>query len=369
MGDVGSSADAPETLSTIASASLPSKPRSHWAVTVLQAEEQFDQGPIWAWEQFALPATPDVGGVASATVTKAALYRGEVTRAALVAVLAALDRIIAASVQRATEDLSQNEPEASPEMPSIPTSNTFGESQTIPSMEPLDPRFPVDLQPPEHAAKLSVTLKATFLGLETRHRPLLRPADRAQACDPRVHSAVACAATVRAGDSQPGVLVRWLDPRDSPSQGVQGRNVFVYGAWVEENRLPHWCDDAPVGKIVATRDGAVLIKTHDHGRQGGYGLWITHVRVPLAKGVTGGLNPKLPSVDGLRSAGLGAALQTAKEWNICGKVAFGQDKRASERGPKIDLGWEKRSGTWQQTWVEFEELRDGGKAAYVYFDY
>ncbi|KDN36731.1 hypothetical protein RSAG8_10660, partial [Rhizoctonia solani AG-8 WAC10335] len=26
-------------------------------------------------------------------------------------------------------------------------------------------------------------------------------------------------------------------------------------------------------------------------------------------------------------------------------------------------------GTWQQTWVEFEELRDGGKAAYVYFDY
>ncbi|KAG8747732.1 hypothetical protein FRC10_011861 [Ceratobasidium sp. 414] len=342
MGDAGSSASAPETLAAIAAEPLPAKSRSHWAVTVLQAEEEFDRGPVWAWEQFALPA-----------VTKAALYRGEVTRAALVAVLAALDRIVLASVQRATQELS-SVPESTSELPSIPT---FGET-----MEPLNTRFPVDLTPPVDAAKLSVTLKAPFLGLGTHSRPLLRPAERAQACDPRVHSAAACAAVIRAGDSQPGVLVRWLDPRDSAPQGVQGRNVFVYGAWVEENRLPHWCDDVPVGRVVATRDGAVLVKTAEHGRLGGYGLWITHVRIPLVKGAAGGLNPKLPATDGLRSAGLGAALQSAREWSICGKV---QGKREA----KIELGWEKRSGTWQQTWVEFEELRDGGKAAYVYFDY
>ncbi|QRW10703.1 enoyl-CoA hydratase/isomerase family protein [Ceratobasidium sp. AG-Ba] len=363
MGDVGSSTNASDTLSALGP-TLPTKPRSHWAVTVLQAEEEFDQGPIWAWEQFTLPAVQEVNGSAHATSTKAALYRGQVTRAALVGVLAALDRIEAASLQRTAQELSNDAPEPNSELPSIP-------SEPV-AIEPLVPRFPVDLQPPAHAATLSVSLGAPFLGLQTQHRPLLRPAERAQACDPRTHSAVQCATVVRAGDSQPGVLVRWLDPRDAPSQGVQGRNMFIYGAWVEENRLPSWCDNVPVGRIVATRDGAVLIKSTEHGRLGGYGLWITHVRLPLAKGVTGGLNPKLPAVDGLRSAGLGAALENAREWNVCGKtvpVVVEQDKRSSAPATKVELGWEKRPGTWQQTWVEFEELRDGGKAAYVYFDY
>ncbi|CUA71068.1 hypothetical protein RSOLAG22IIIB_04462 [Rhizoctonia solani] len=338
MGDTGSSTSAPETLARVASAPLPAKPRSHWAVTVLQAEEEFDKGPVWAWEQFELPQTPEVDGVACATITKAGLYRAQVTRGALVAVLAALERIQAAGAQRAAQALNTK-------------------SAT---------KFPVDLLPPQEA-KFSVTLKAPFLGNETHTRPLLRPAERAQACDPRIHSAIACAAVVRAGDSQPGVLVRWLDPRDSAT--VQGKNLFIYNAFVEENRLPSWCDLVPVGKIAATRDGAVLIKTPDHGRAGGYGLWITHVRAPLAKGVSGALNPKLPAVDGLRSAGLGAAVQNAREWNVCGKIMHKQDKRSSEPGVKTELGWEKRPGTWQQTWVEFEELRDGGKAAYVYFDY
>ncbi|KAG8715807.1 hypothetical protein FRC11_014802 [Ceratobasidium sp. 423] len=339
MGDTGSSPSAPETLARVASAPLPSKPRSHWAVTVLQAEEEFDKGPVWAWEQFELPQTLEVDGVAHATVTKAGLYRAQVTRAALVAVLAALERIQAAGTERAAKDLNA---------------------------ETANPKYPTDLSPPE-VAKFSVTLKAPFLGSETHTRPLLRPAERAQACDPRKHSAVACAAVVRAGDSQPGVLVRWLDPRDSST--VQGKNLFIYNAFVEENRLPNWCDEVPVGKIAATRDGAVLIKTADHGRLGGYGLWITHVRAPLAKGVTGALNPKLPAVDGLRSAGLGAAVQNVREWNVCGKVVLEQDRRNNESAVKTEIGWVKRPGTWQQTWVEFEELRDGGKAAYVYFDY
>ncbi len=52
-----------------------------WGVTVLQADAELDAGPIWAAESFALPAEP---------VTKSGLYRGEVTEAAVKAVLAAV---------------------------------------------------------------------------------------------------------------------------------------------------------------------------------------------------------------------------------------------------------------------------------------
>ncbi len=55
-----------------------------WGVTVLQADAEMDAGPIWAAESFALPAEP---------VTKSGLYRGEVTEAAVRAVLAAVARV------------------------------------------------------------------------------------------------------------------------------------------------------------------------------------------------------------------------------------------------------------------------------------
>ncbi|HEY6897508.1 MAG TPA: formyltransferase family protein, partial [Rhodocyclaceae bacterium] len=55
---------------------------AEWGVTVLQAEAEMDAGPIWATEPFKLrPAT------------KASLYRNEVTEAACLAVLTALERI------------------------------------------------------------------------------------------------------------------------------------------------------------------------------------------------------------------------------------------------------------------------------------
>ncbi len=55
--------------------------RSDWGVTVLQAEAEFDTGPVWAAETFAMRAA-----------TKSSIYRREVTDAAVRAVATALDR-------------------------------------------------------------------------------------------------------------------------------------------------------------------------------------------------------------------------------------------------------------------------------------
>jgi len=54
---------------------------SEWGVTVLQAEAEMDAGPVWASESFPMR-----------TGTKSSLYRGEVTEAAVAAVLTAIER-------------------------------------------------------------------------------------------------------------------------------------------------------------------------------------------------------------------------------------------------------------------------------------
>ena len=54
---------------------------TEWGVTVLQAEGQMDAGPVWASETFPMRAG-----------TKSSLYRGEVTEAAVRAVLSAIER-------------------------------------------------------------------------------------------------------------------------------------------------------------------------------------------------------------------------------------------------------------------------------------
>jgi putative two-component system hydrogenase maturation factor HypX/HoxX len=53
-----------------------------WGVTVLQANADFDAGPVWAHAEFAMRAAP-----------KGSLYRSEVTQAAVAAVLRALERL------------------------------------------------------------------------------------------------------------------------------------------------------------------------------------------------------------------------------------------------------------------------------------
>jgi len=61
-----------------------------WGVTILEAAEDFDAGPIWASYEFALDSDPP---------TKSSLYRGPVTEAALCGVLEAIDRIERGEVQ------------------------------------------------------------------------------------------------------------------------------------------------------------------------------------------------------------------------------------------------------------------------------
>ena len=55
-----------------------------WGVTILEATDEFDAGPIWASHEFALGADPPA---------KSSLYRGQVTEAALRGVLEAVARI------------------------------------------------------------------------------------------------------------------------------------------------------------------------------------------------------------------------------------------------------------------------------------
>src|SRR5271166_5011932 len=59
---------------------------SHWGVTVLQAQAEFDSGPVWGSAEFAMR-----------NASKSSLYRHEVTEAALIAVRGALARIAAGS--------------------------------------------------------------------------------------------------------------------------------------------------------------------------------------------------------------------------------------------------------------------------------
>ncbi len=55
-----------------------------WGVSILEAADEFDAGPIWAAQEFALEENPPA---------KSSLYRGQVTEAAVRGVLEAIDRI------------------------------------------------------------------------------------------------------------------------------------------------------------------------------------------------------------------------------------------------------------------------------------
>ncbi len=62
---------------------------TQWGVTVLQASAELDAGAVWAWEPFAVRSG----------CTKSSVYRREVTQAAAVAVLRALQRVVPGSLQ------------------------------------------------------------------------------------------------------------------------------------------------------------------------------------------------------------------------------------------------------------------------------
>ncbi|KAN0063413.1 hypothetical protein ACQY0O_004579 [Thecaphora frezii] len=317
FGDTGEEAASDDQLAAIdachSDSQAPTRMRSHWGVTVLQAIEALDAGPIWAFDQFALDDE-------TRRMTKSDLYRGPVTRCAVSGVLAAIDRIEAAAAAK-----------------SVPGSA----------------RYPTTLQAPPSAVVESVTGGLPFLGGKTHERPLLKASMRdfllAGSSSKTPISADAIVQRVNSADSQPGVLT-----------SLFGKPLFVYGAVVQRDPLPEalaaLAREKPVGAVLATREGAVLVTAGAD-----YPIWICHVRRPKAK-TDPDLHPKLPAVMGLlsmpelaRSLGL---FDRVQEWSAT--TGFGADLLSP---------WRRRPGTYQQVFVELEECADGAKVGYVYSEF
>ena len=276
--------------------------RSHWGVTVLQAIEEFDAGPIWAFEQF--PVDID-----DPTITKSTLYRGPITQAAVTATLAAVHRL-----ETTTLLMQTSEPP--------PPAKTSG------------PAISLDLVPCPMFGKLSVIYQKPFQGGKTRHRPLLRAADRD--FDVNRHTAKEISRRIRCSDSQPGALTKFL-----------GQSLYVYGGLVEDSPLTRDAN-APPGTIIGTRDEAICIATHD-----GKGVWITHLRRVKRK-QDAALWPKVPATSCLLELQL---LETKKLQQLTSPTPTSDRSKSSYP-------------TFQEIWVEFKSTGDENKdVAYVYFEF
>ncbi|EEY22464.1 hydrogenase maturation factor hoxX [Verticillium alfalfae VaMs.102] len=306
MGDDGSETSVDYLLQS----SAPARPgRSHWGVTVLQAVEEFDAGPVWAFEQFPIDIdAPDA--------TKSNLYRGPVTRAALTATLAALERISTAA-SRHTNVLTP------------PPSPGREKSSPLVRASAISPRIQAD---PVYR-QLSVTLQQSFLGGVTRHRPLLKASQRD--FDMTKHTARDISRRIRSADSQPGCLT-----------GLFGSNLFVYGGTVEE--AGDLLEGQPqAGTIIACRDEAICVATCD-----GKGIWISHIRRTKRK-VDAMLWPKVPAVSGLRELGL------------LDDATFSRTQV-----PRATVDWSKAAAsTHQEIWVDFTSMPGARRVAFVYFEF
>ncbi|KAL9931860.1 hypothetical protein V8E36_009175 [Tilletia maclaganii] len=320
IGDDGAEEDAEAQLAILdardsASGAVPSM-RSHWGVTVLQAIEQFDAGPIWAFDQFALDDE-------TRKMTKSDLYRGPVTRCAVNGVLAAIQRISDAAAAAS------------------PGTNA------------------VDLTPPTEYRHQCVSNSLPFQGGPTRDRPLLKASSRdfvllarsALEAGHRLNADV-IVQRINCGDSQPGVL-----------SALFGAPLFLYDARVQRGPMPaamaEASADSQLGTILATRQGAVLVNVGADAP-----IWIAHVRKPKAK-ADRYLAPKLPAVQGLLSIEMLAeksGIRQARDWPL--HTSFG---KGAESRP-----WARQQGTYQQVWVDLESVSQGDGdvvIGYVYFDF
>lgn len=248
FGDDGTVEDSAELLEHIDEGSF-FKGRFHWGVTVLQADENFDAGPVWAFEQF------PINNIDDPRLTKSSLYRGDITRAAIVATTAAVQRIESAS---------------------MPLQRRF-------SVSPCSSRLVANLD----YARLSVSDNLPFQGGITRNRPLFRASYAA--FDTGRHTAQQISRRIRCGDSQPGVY-----------SNVFGPNLYLYGGMIDDtmdNIEPTFLGGSRAG-ILAIREGAICIAAAD-----GKGVWISHIRKPKAKSDKA-LWPKVPAVLGLTQMGI-----------------------------------------------------------------
>lgn len=305
MGDTGEIEDADHVLQVLDHDEM-QPGRSHWGVTVLQAIEQFDAGPVWAFEQF--PINIDQPGL-----TKSDVYRGPVTQAAIKASISAIDRI-----QRAMTKTPLSA------TPSAKLAGGFSIKHNRGAISP-------DLEASPSYRLLSVSTLATFQGGKTHHRPLL-PAKKRD-FDPSRHTAQQISRRIRCGDSQPGVLSK-----------VFGQALYIYGGIIEEG-FGIARPIAPPGSIVAARNEAVCIATCD-----GRGIWITNVRRPK-RSVDTALWPKVPAVMGLMELGILDAMKAQRlQW------AASRDWSLSS------------TSTFQEVWIDFVPGANG-KTAYLYFNF
>ncbi|KAF9777245.1 hypothetical protein IL306_004493 [Fusarium sp. DS 682] len=305
MGDDGTVSDSDELLK---SQSWSQTGRSHWGVTVLQAVDEMDAGPVWAFEQFKIDI--DAPGV-----TKSILYRKEVTQAAIVATATALHRIVSAA-------------------------NGFSDSGIAAALSRLsllqrqDIRgISVDLVPNRSYKSLSVTHRKPFLGGPTLRRPLLKAADRN--FDIHKESAQTISRKIRSADSQPGCLTKLFG----------GVGLYVYGGTIEAGRDAK-CKREP-GQIIGCRDDAICVATCD-----GQGIWVTHIRRVKRK-VDPMLWPKVPAVSGLIDLGL-----------------IDQITLNNSASLRPILGWSKAAySTHQEIWVDFASSAGKRQVAFVYFEF
>ena len=294
--------------------------RTHWGVTVLQATEEFDAGPVWAFDQFPV-------NINDSRVTKSTLYRGPVTSAAVTATLAAVNRIEAAdALSSFVIDEPMSDPLSPPASPDSGKANEFITRRIRPTLATR----------PEFATQC-VSAGEPFLGGKTRHRPLLKAAQRDFSI--KRHPAADISRRIRSADSQPGCL-----------STVFGPKLYLYGGIVENPTLLGFAGShiAP-GTIIATRDEAVCIATCDNR-----GVWITHIRRLKVKTDTT-MWPKVPAASGLKQ--LGVDIHDTSSW--CQSLL----------PQTMPMAWSRSyHGTFQEVWVDFAS--DGTKRlAYLYFDF
>ena len=308
LGDNGSEKDAGNLLKALNS-DVDQPGRSFWGVTILQAIEEFDAGPVWAFEQFDID-------IDDCRLTKSELYRGSVTRAAISACLVAVNRIQNAAL------LEQH---------AVPASGTM-EQPCSSVVTRISPRLRAD----KNFKLLSVGAQVPFRGGPTFHRSLLKAAERE--FDVTRHTAQQISRRIRCGDSQPGSL-----------SNVFGMKLYVYGGVVDESPggpNPGLMPCAVPGTIVAIRNEGVCIATCD-----GRGVWITHVR-RLKKAKDVALWPKVPAVSGLTELGILTMAQIQNlQWDL-------------------PNDWSKSPfSTFQEVWVDFVSYGSTKQAAFLYFDF
>ncbi len=290
LGDTGSEVDSSKALSdllapsvipagspsgvqsrfeSIGSIEIPLQ-RSHWGVTLLQAEEQFDGGPIWAFDQFILP---DI-----VQTTKSSLYQGPVTASAVRTTHIGLCRIFQ---QTLLTDSSQMKP-----------------------------------NPLRQWTEECVSFGHPFAGGHTLERPLMAASSRR--IDFNKHAAEDIARIINCGDSQPGATMFLIKSF-----------VFIYDAHLHHDleliptalytaRGWHNWKDIPAGTILAQRGGALLFKTLST-ENGACAIWITHGRLPKSSKDTA-LPPKVTLSQVVAQAEPKRLLEVA-EW---GQGGFGE---------------------------------------------